>query len=380
MTPQDRAGAIQWLAANVETWRGEHQLLSSFSDGKLAQLIRGAKREAHAVAVANAAVSGFDGGRGIAYRLNPETGDWEQRATHNAQADGSFMDVTEDPATKTREDQKDDEEDGEGESFADKAEGSIHNRRRRPQTTEDWFRFAPPEVQQTFNNARQVELREKDKIVQQLLVNVAESERPAHRQRLMNRTLEELQNDRALVPTANLQQFSEENPSLNIATSYRRAHSGDDMLTAPTMEWDAQSKGPAVPRTDLPTTSIGVNTSYDDLPLDEQLQGLTPQARATVMNALAIEAREKRKLVEEIIAANASLEDDAERRLRNRLSSKSMDELRDYQLLTGSVPQRRPVNYFGSGGGPVGMPAPTNNVNEDLLPPPVMDFKAKVEA
>ena len=70
----------------------------------------------------------------------------------------------------------------------------------KPQTMEEWLAGAPLEIQNTISNAMEIEQREKDELVKQLIVNLGDSEKESQAKRLQARTLPELRADVALLP------------------------------------------------------------------------------------------------------------------------------------------------------------------------------------
>ena len=106
-------------------------------------------------------------------------------------------------------------------------------------TENEWLAGAPESVREDLHFARQEKQRQKDQIINQLLTNVAVEHRPAHAQRLQNRSLEDLQADLSLLPQVETQ---------NQQTNYLGAGGGgtvpvvnldqDDVLPLPVINWN----------------------------------------------------------------------------------------------------------------------------------------------
>lgn len=361
----DRNAIINNLVTNCDCWKGsgDREILSRMTDEKLGQLHSAFEREQQAVAVANKAVAGFKAEDGYEYRINPQTAQLEKRMVGNRRA-------------KITNGEMEDEVEDELEDREEEDEVPARNRRRRPrpvqansgQTAEDWFQNAPVEVQNTFQYARNIEQREKDKIITELLVNVAESERSAHRERLMKRSLPELQNDLAILPKAPKVEERHTQQTFN-RSGGSLSRLNDDTLIAPTINWESAESGGASPGKVVVNESNG--STIDD---EDWLQNAPPHARQMLINARAIENREKTALIDKI--TNNISDEDHEKRMRSRLQNKSLEELRDlYLILPRSEKKVQP--YFGSAAAPLGN-VRVNDVNEDVLPLPTMDWtKAK---
>lgn len=360
----DRNEIINWLVANSDTWTkpGDRDILAALPDAKLQDLRKHTETHVKAVTVANAAVHGFaDGGK--QFRLNPETGAWEQRIVENAAP------MKEKKKGKAEPDMEEEEEEEEEEL---EVNAKTPPRRQKPQTLEDFINSAPAEVQNMLRTAQAVEQREKDKIITDLLVNVAESEREAHRQRLMTRSIEELANDRALMPkvakTEELKRATEHGGFGQVANFAERDN--DDMLMPQTIDWAPVANGKDAKEHGQQTQHV--NNDHGGGGFDDQwLQSAPNKIKVAVKNAMAIEQREKDKIISEIVANIA--DEAAERRMVARLRTKSLEELRELAVLAPKKePAKRP-NYFGSS-----VPAPgatVHNSSEDVLPLPRMEWE-----
>lgn len=385
MTEQERRSAIDWLVLNCDCWKGsgDREILNRLPDSKLEDLRDAAERNTHAIAIANKAVQGFtyeQAGKGkgeVLFRYNPEQDDW-QFAVNTEEEE-------EEPKRKKHSEYEEEDEEEAVENRLDLEELAPARRggRQRPRTTDDWFRNAPAEVQNTFRFAREVEQREKDRIVSEILANanISEQDRPVHRERLMRRSVEELNNDLALLPKSpkqeDLNRAAGAAPTGNGRTA--RAPSGfpgaepgdEDMLITPTMNWrsvDGKGDEPVAVR-----NGVGGGSYVPTANSEEWLKEAPPEIRSVVRHAMAVEGREREKLIEEL-TANFQGSEDQERRLVARLKNKPLEELRDLVALT---PRKDPVpkpNYFGSAAPLVnGRP---DDAQVDVLPPPRMDYSS----
>lgn len=359
MTGEQRERIIDYIVANNEGWSGDGDgdLLASFSDEKLVRLHDATQNTHQAMTVANAAVNGFQEG-GKAYRLNPETGRWE-RAVVNCDMEGGGYEGGED----------DTDEDDDTVSPRRSKQG-VQNRRNKPMTVDEWYRAAPPEVQDNYRTATEIVNREKERVVQEILVNsnVPDGDRAVHRERLLQRDLEDLRSDLALMP-----KLSDNSNSPKHRTFGGRGRRTDpDVLGLPTINWSEVDKdGNPTEKTVSNNLTHGMDFA-DDMPEEEALSMLPAALRNKVLNAQAIEGRERQKLIEQIVA-NVN-DDENEAILRRRLANKSLDELKDYMLLTPNRTTAPRANYFGAS-------APIGNArsvvpdhDNDILPVPRMDW------
>src|SRR5262245_51774610 len=101
----EREKIIEDLIANCDCWKGaeDRDILETFSDDKLITLKSNYERNAQAIAVANAAVTGFTEGN-KAYRVNPQSGKWETAPIKEEE------EVIERPRKKRRTERTEDEE------------------------------------------------------------------------------------------------------------------------------------------------------------------------------------------------------------------------------------------------------------------------------
>ena len=388
MTEQERRSLIDWLIINCDSWKssGDREILVRMTDGKLEDLREAAERNSHAIAIANKAVQGFSHKRddkdgGMVFRYNTERDDWEYAVNEEEE---SPKKKKRKPSDYMEEEEEEEEEVTNRLLIEEVPVPRSHGDR--PRTAEEWFRNAPAEVQNTFRFAREVEQREKDRIVNEILTNsnASEQERPIHRERLMRRSVEDLQNDLALLPKAPKQE------DLHRAAGGQPANNGrarngaplgmdgnelgdEDMLITPTINWrsvdgkNGETEEPATVR-----RGVGGGSYVPTANSEEWLKEAPPEIRSVVRNAMVVEGREREKLIEEL-TANFQGSEDQERRLVARLKAKPLDELRDLATLAPRKETPKP-NYFGS-------TAPLSNARPDdaqidILPPPRMDYSS----
>lgn len=359
LSQQERQGIIEHLTANCDAWRqpGDDQVLNNMTDEKLLALKEDSDKQQHVTAVANAAVNGFSDGE-TAFRINPETGKWERRVDNAKKKKAPPMD-------------DDDEEDEEDDDMASNRTAPPADEPRRPRTVDDWFRNAPAEVQEERRAAQAIVNREKDAVISQLLANVSEADRQVHRERLQRRSLDELHYDLSLIPKTPTQE--EINKAAGATHNRRRQQqsSGDgDMLEVPTMNWQ---------EVDVPTGKHGQrqeavdNLDADDDMTDEDwLKNAPLRIRQAVQNATAVEARERRRMIDSLVA-NFQGTEDQEKLFVQRMENKSLQELQDMLNLLPKRDNPRP-NYFGQAA-PLANQVRSADVGEDVLPLPKIDWK-----
>jgi hypothetical protein len=365
LTANQRQEIISELTENCDTWKGQgdDQTLNKLTDDKLQTLLRGHQIEQQKEAVANTAIRGFVDLKGNAYRFNPEAARWEFKPVRNASGGLSTGvgygdktgdgDYEEGPGDDAGDEQQSFMDGKEGESEPDeddqpfgglKAKGKgLAQNRRRPMSADEWLRRAPAEVQNSFRIAQQIENQEKGKIIDQLLINVGESDKPRHRERLSHRSLDDLKYDLSLVP----QNMPAPEPARQTNNQTKVHNNGfrqamnteEDMLTMPTINWS--EKGAQIEeRGEFAAVSNGGMSQEDE---DEWMRSAPAHVRQKLMTANAIESRERKKLIDQI---TANVTDEAhEQRLISRLQNKSIEELKDYLIL---APQKQPANYWGS--------------------------------
>ena len=252
---------------------------------------------------------------------------------------------------------------------------NAHNEEEVPaMTAEEWLSYAPEEVQNTFRYAQKIEEGEKGKLVEKLTANCPEADKRVHQDRLMHRSLEDLRNDIALMPTVeNVQPDNGQSPHSPhaapdkawLADQAQRALSandGDEALGLPTMDWSGENDGKVTYN-----TGKGLEHESSRVVEDDWIRRAPPGIRAAVQNAMSIEQKEKEDLVASLTANMA--DEVARRRLSDRLLDKSLSELRDLAALTPASASSPPANYAGQAA-----PATNQKLSDadkgDILPLP----------
>lgn len=343
LNEQQRGILADQIISNSESWKGEgdKETLLTFSDKKLVQLRDAAVKESQAIAVANAAVAGFSDATGNSYRVNPETGKWEHKAVTTAKN-------TTDTTTTTK-----------------KTEEKVANTtqsKKKKSNEEDWMDSVPDHIKEEWLTLKKIEQSEKSKLINSLLANcTSEQDRNIQTERLQKRSIEELKQDLSLL------QRNEVKEVTKTTKKTRQVVDNNDVLTMPVINWN-QEQGKE-------ETSKTVYKEVEEVEEIEEdwLERLPSRERSRVMNALAIEEREKRKLIDEL-TANSTLDDEAESRLISSLSRKSIDELRDLTLLKGTTKETK-NNYFGASVANANNSYhKANDPNEDVLAVPRINW------
>lgn len=367
LTANQRKELITDLATNCDCWKGEEEILNQFSDDKLVAL----KQRENAVVVANAAVNGFSH-NGTDYRVNPETGNWEKKVTSNA---GPKMPMKGRMPPQAPAEEEEEEETVEEPVYEDVEEEPVAPPpRRRPvpatnrhMSVEESLKNLHPDIRAMVENAKQVEEREKDSLIRQILVNVSPTDWQTHYERLMQRTVPELTYDLSLIP-----RIPKEEPAPTRNTRVIPRNDPDEaseVLPPPTYNWSnvKQESG----HSEMEGEPVRNESNGSNLSEEEWLKMAPPGARTRVLNAMKLESGEKRRLIDQIMTNAAVSDEQAERRLMNRLETKSLEELRDFSLLVPVRTERR-NNFFGAST-PIGnasKPMINNNEQDDLLLPP----------
>lgn len=383
LSVEERTRIINDLVTNNEMWKDDEgrKTLSSYSDEKLAGLKVICDRTNKAIAVANMAVNGFTAGED-AYRIHPETGQWEHAKTvenaddpkkgkKSAGKKGKKPAFMMDPAEEEEEEEEEETP-------------PVKNRRepRQPATMDELIRSAPPalreQVESTFRVAQQVEQREKDKLIGQIIGNIAEPDRrAATAEWLQSKPVDELANMLSLIPKM---PSKEDQQRINNAAADKSNRSslsftplGEDpeMLGIPTMNWnklDGQED-------DGKGKSNG-GVSLEQLSDDEWLRNAPAHIRQSVQNAVVLESRERATLIDQLVAN--VIDEDKERILRKRFSNKPLDELRDMLVLSPQKTATTRPSYFGQS-----TPAPqqqiVGNDANDILPIASIDWAAEAK-
>jgi hypothetical protein len=344
LTAVERQGIIEDLTTNCDCWKldkhpGSVQILNGLPDEQLASLKADLAQKQQAFLIANKAIDGFKVGDKHV-KLNRQTNKWEAAIVDNANpatpptppAQTPPPKVPKTPVTNTTQEEDDEEE-------------AVANRRRnkRIRTIDELIRseLVDPALQEQINNIRQVEMKEKQKVVEQLLTNVAPGDRRVHYDRLMLRPLNDLYNDLAIMPRASQASPDTEAEAarrvVNDARRRQQQNQDDDMLVAPSSYQELDSNGQvrngdqqaqANNATRQSTNSLTMDYGVtDDSNIEDELARLSPKARQLVQNAQVIEAREKRELIAQL---TADIMDEAEEKRVNRtFNALSVEQLRD---------------------------------------------------
>lgn len=370
-----RAAVIDYLITNCDCWKGagDTNILNGLSDDKLVQLKDAALKEAQAITVANAAVQGYVAANGKkAYRVDPETGRWQEAdlPTRNAEDDENY------PKKKLKlgedEDEEDEEEEEEPAANRRKSKKARTQTRERPMTLEQTINNLPPELRETVRVAQEVEAREKNAVIGNILRSSAvtnESDKRAHYEWLVQKTLPELNNMLSLLPKAPTDEaVARSSIRSRPHAPTHNAMRDDDLLIPKTINWqDGGDKGSS--QTKTPQIVDNDDTLLDG---EDDISSLPARWRGVVQNALAVEERERAVLISQLTENVA--DEGAERRLRQVLDGKKLEELRAMLVL---APKKEPprLNYFGqSGAAPSANTRPAADVNDEILLPPTTNW------
>lgn len=367
LSQQERQGIVKHLVANSDAWKqpGDEQVLNTFSDDKLIVLKEDADRQLHAIQVANVAVNGFSDGE-TSYRVNPETLRVEKMA-NNAKKKAP-------PEDDGDDDEPDSDPDDSGVPASMKrkmARNSSDDHQARPRTVEDWFRNAPAEVQEERRVAQAIVDREKDAVINQLLANVSEADRPVHRERLKRRSLDDLHYDLSLLPKAPTGDEIGRGagvPAANRRGGKRQTVADDDMLALPVTNWRPVGEEDATVKQQAPIA----NDCDEGMTTDDWLKTAPPDVRKLVQNAAAVEGRERRRMIDALVA-NFQGSEEQEKAFINRMEDKTIQELQDMLNLIPKRGQPTQANYFSPT--PLANSIRSSDVTEDVLPLPRMDYK-----
>lgn len=340
LTNEQREKIVKTLTANCECWQGEEELLSSFSDDKLDTLMK----QGASVQIANAALRGFQDADGNSYRYDPEARNWEGVKNEK----GKCMDEGEEDEDETQKE-------------------NMKRMYQKNEATdpEEWIKAngqeLPAAVRNMVETARQVTQREKDKLIEQLLTNVSDADKPRHRDRLLRRSVEDLQEDVAMQPSAGNEQKAEEPVAAlgQIPTS----NAEDEALPLPKMNWKPQAKATA--------SGAGTPAVNEAVRTDADWMKLAPKnIRDMLSEASEVTGRHKRGLIEQI---TANMEDNlAKKRYATKLMKESIEDLEDMLQALNPKAARKP-DYSGQAVTNVTSRGATDR--EDILPLPRLVYK-----
>lgn len=388
LTAEQRQGIIQDLVTNCDCWKGQDDAstLNTFSDNQLIALGR-------QNTIAKMATKGFKDPIGNAFRVNPDTGQWEGKRSEPtptptpAKKTGKGAAPTSNAKGKGAPDEEDEEYEEEDEE--DEEEVARENKRRmagkgkkptgnttrrRPMTDEEWYEAAPDHLRNSFRFAQQMEAGERDRLIAKLSLNYAEEERPQRTEWLKGQGTEVLQNMAAMKVEPPAKKRSA--PAANNAVS----EEDSETLPLPTINFgDEEEQRPARNT----SSSYESPTSDND---EDVIAALPVSVRNEVMEARRTNQRELDALIEQL-TANSTADDETLERLTRRWSKMRPDELRDLLALS---PARRGSSgvanvYFGAGA-PLGntgrgfaLSGSGGGMEDEVLPLPKLNFNQPEE-
>jgi len=243
-----------------------------------------------------------------------------------------------------------------------------------PLTAEQWLNKAPDEVKNTFRYAHQIEQEQKEGIISKLVANVTDTaDKRIQSERLMQRSLEDLRNDLALVPTQptenagttenTVEGDGKDGAWLSSMVSRLGKEPDEEPLLPPTINWgDSESKS-------APTVTAAIHSSDDS---EKWLASAPAGVKLILENAMKIEHRERDELVSQLVG---NIEDTNHRfRMRDKLENKPLSELRDMiEMMPKTAGTPPKPNYTGAAA-PVGNTKMSDDDKEDILPLPTMDL------
>ena len=235
---------------------------------------------------------------------------------------------------------------------------------------DDWLKIAPTEVREMFSCAREVEKREKLKVVNQLLANVEEVDKPTQRDRLMRRSIGDLLGDLTLVK--NKGESEPDSPGARRRKRRLEANQVDNAEDSQDALANPMQRGGWKSIKEETDTTTNKSKSKDDLTEEEWIASAPEGIRNKLKSYEENESQERRELIE-ALTANV-IDDDVAERLETTLAAEPISKLRD--LVAGLAPKptaaTRP-NYFGSS------TPPTTNLSkedkDDVLPLPAMSYE-----
>lgn len=400
LTAAERQVIVTDLITNCACWKhdGSKDMLNKMSDEQLAAIKADQTEKDQAFAVANRAIDGVKVGDKHV-KLNPKTSKWEAAIVSNEDtipttpATGS---KEEGKGSKSKKDQQkpvgnadpdDDDEDDE------EVTRNRKGRKKRVRTFDELLRDEniDPALAEQINNMKQVETREKVKVIEQLLANCSnQQERRVHQDRLMHRSLQELYADLDMLPKmAPMDDEQARQQAQRVANENRRRQaSDDDMLVPPSMNYreldeTGNVRGEATQAVGNGGLNLMTDNSHDDGgSVDDELSGLSPRMRAIVQNAQVVVDKERRNLIAQL---TANLDEAEEKRVTRSLGNLTVEQLRDLAHGLGQRRERQPVNYFGGNTTPMSTNAGAGNGNgrgnqnfspdDDLLELPSMPYQ-----
>jgi len=221
LTAEQRQAIVDELVANDCCWtEDDREVLANLSDDSLQREQKRVADEQNAIAVANAARSGFEDPFGNKHKFNADKSEWEtvQAPTANKKTDDD--DNGKKPEPKPVENKKDDP----------------------PMTEQEWFEKAPASVREGVQNANKIVQEKKDALIEQITANLEGDQKEAVTTNLKTKTLDELEILVALAP----KKEAKVEPTANYSGSHtpqgptdNKQEVTEDHLIPPVMEYES---------------------------------------------------------------------------------------------------------------------------------------------
>lgn len=228
LTAKERKAIVSGLQANCACFKSKADaaILANLSDKALVALKDNVEKTAELTVVANAATAGFQDPKGTKFRFNAESKEWEMEA-NSTQVDEE--EEVEEDVTANADDETPDPEPEEGEETPEDPEPEpepakpaankkvtkketgfqpvnnmnkpnkkpaapartpvkkpVTNSQPRQMTSEEWLQYAPPPVRKIVDDHRAA-------LVEQIMVNVDETEQEEMQEFLANKSFDELE-------------------------------------------------------------------------------------------------------------------------------------------------------------------------------------------
>lgn len=197
LASMDRKKVIDELIANSCCWAEEDRKeLEAMTDNQLQRVKEAADKEAEMEMALNAAEKGFNDGRDEIH-FNREKKAWEK----TTKPEEKPVENTETPQTEVK--------------------GAA----------------LTAEQQRALNYGMEMMERERTELINRLVANVSEADRPKHRERLAKRDIDELREDARLLPPATANRYPGQPADRPVANQINR----EDRLEIPEMDWVANS-------------------------------------------------------------------------------------------------------------------------------------------
>lgn len=175
---------VDSLIANCSCWsEADRETLNKLDDAKVQAMTDAAKKAKETEAVANAAKAGYEGDFGkVVWNAESKKMEFLKKMAAGKKGGGK--------ADEEEEDEEDDKKPAKNQA--------------KQLSAEEWFNQAPPEVQSAVKNAMDIELREKQSLIERLTANVEDADKKAKvENRLKGKSLEELRDLAELAPAVN---------------------------------------------------------------------------------------------------------------------------------------------------------------------------------